>query len=134
MTYLDTMLEKALAAREKAYAPYSQFLVGACLLSSNGHYYTGCNVENASYGLCICAEASAICQMVIHGEQIIKEALIVGTGNVLCSPCGACRQRLFEFAPHDVIIHMGNQQGHLQTTTLSALLPAAFGPNNLEHP
>lgn len=110
----------------RAYAPYSKFHVGAALLTESGAIYTGCNVENASYGLTICAERAAICAAVAgEGPGMRLRALAVLNGNSApCSPCGACRQVIFEFGPEAVVIYQGPDA--LAETTAAALLPAGF--------
>ena len=125
------MFEAATKVRERAYVPYSKFKVGAAILTENNHIVVGCNVENAAYPQSQCAEASAIGNMVSQGYSIIKEVLVIGSGDLLCSPCGACRQRIREFASLKTPIHMCNTKGHLKTSTLEELLPDSFGPENL---
>jgi cytidine deaminase len=125
------LFERALAVRQQAYAPYSHFLVGACILTTAGNLYAGCNVENASYGLSLCAEANAITQMVIAGERDIAEILVIGDGQSLCSPCGACRQRIKEFAKNTTPVHICAIDGTCKTMTLEELFPLSFGPENL---
>lgn len=127
----DALFAAALSAMEKAYAPYSEFSVGAAIRGARGEIYAGCNVENAAYPQGCCAEASAISAMVLAGERVIAEVCVVGRGSALVTPCGGCRQRLREFAGDDVAIHMCDSQGLRKTVTLGALLPMAFGPNNL---
>ena len=117
--------------RENAHVPYSQFKVGAAFLTENDSIISGCNVENAAYPQSQCAEASAIGNLVSNGYTKIKEIVVIGSGNLLCSPCGGCRQRLREFASLDTLIHMCNINGHLKTSTLEELLPDSFGPENL---
>ena len=129
--YFVQMFEVATKVRERAYVPYSKFKVGAAILTENNHIVVGCNVENAAYPQSQCAEASAIGNMVSQGYSIIKEVLVIGSGDLLCSPCGACRQRIREFASLKTPIHMCNTKGHLKTSTLQELLPDSFGPENL---
>ena len=129
--YFVQMFEAATKVRERAYVPYSKFKVGAAILTENNHIVVGCNVENAAYPQSQCAEASAIGNMVSQGYSIIKEVLVIGSGDLLCSPCGACRQRIREFASLKTPIHMCNTEGHLKTSTLEELLPDSFGPENL---
>ena len=117
--------------RENAHVPYSQFKVGAAFLTENNSIISGCNVENAAYPQSQCAEASAIGSLVSNGYKKIKEVVVIGSGELLCSPCGGCRQRLREFASLDTLIHMCNMDGHLKTSTLAELLPDSFGPENL---
>lgn len=134
MTSFDpTLFEKARAALSHSYSPYSHFPVGCCLKTANGKYYTGANIENASYSITLCAEAVAIAQMVHQGEKKIAEIFVIGHGDALCTPCGACRQRIREFASDDTLIHIGDAQGYRATFTLGELLPHSFGPENLEH-
>lgn len=133
------LFEAALAAREAAYAPYSDFLVGAAIRTASGEIVPGCNVENAAYPQGACAEAGAISAMLMAGERRIAEIAVVGdlknavsdgTGP-LCTPCGGCRQRIREFAGPETPIHVCGLEGHRRTFTLEELLPASFGPENL---
>ena len=132
MNEIETMLAKANQARANAYAPYSHFTVGCCIKTSQNNYFTGCNVENASYSLTTCAEASAITHMVTAGEQKISALLVVAGGDILCTPCGACRQRIREFALPDTPVYLCNPLSYQSTMTLIELLPASFGPEHLE--
>ena len=125
------LFEAAKKVRDKAHVPYSKFKVGAALLTEDNSIVVGCNVENAAYPQSQCAEATAIGNLVSQGFSKIKEVLVIGSGNLLCSPCGGCRQRLREFASLDVNIHMCDSNGHLNTSTLQELLPDSFGPENL---
>ena len=127
----NNLFEAAKIVRDKAHVPYSKFKVGAAFLTENNSIIVGCNVENAAYPQSQCAEASAIGNLVSQGFIKIKEVVVIGSGNLLCSPCGGCRQRLREFASLDVKIHMCNSEGHLKTSTLKELLPDSFGPENL---
>lgn len=125
-------LKLAQDAMNKAYAPYSKFHVGAVILAENGQYYAGCNVENAAYPEGNCAETSAIAAMVINGQRTITAIWVMGSGDALVTPCGGCRQRIREFAaPQTPIYICDPQQGIRLKTTLAALLPHSFGPNNL---
>jgi homotetrameric cytidine deaminase len=117
--------------RDNAHVPYSKFKVGAAFLTEDNSIIAGCNVENAAYPQSQCAEASAIGNLVAKGFTKIKEVVVIGSGDLLCSPCGGCRQRLREFAALDVNIHMCNVNGHIKTSTLEDLLPDSFGPENL---
>jgi cytidine deaminase len=123
--------QHALAARAHAYAPYSKFHVGVCILTEDEKLFPGCNVENAAYPLSQCAESGAIATMVVHGYQTIKTILILGSGETLITPCGACRQLLQEFAGPDLPILLADEQGVKQTLTLGDLLPMAFSKNHL---
>ena len=126
MKHLDDMLRLALEAREKAYAPYSRFRVGACLRTASGRLYAGCNVENASYPEGQCAETSALGALVLGGDREIVEVLVVAEGAEPCSPCGGCRQRLMELATPQTPVHMVSTTGKRKTMTLGELLPLAF--------
>ena len=121
----------ASAAMEHAYAPYSKFQVGAAILAGNGQIYSGCNVENAAYPVGTCAEAGAISAMVRDGVQQIREIVVIGRGDLLCTPCGGCRQRIREFAAPDTKIHVCGPEGLRRTFTRDELLPDSFGPDNL---
>jgi homotetrameric cytidine deaminase len=123
---MNDLLNAARQAFESAYAPYSDFKVGAALRAPSGRIYMGANVENAAYPIGNCAEASAIAAMVAAGERKIVEAAVVAAGDRLCTPCGGCRQRLAEFAGPDLQIHLGSPEGYRQTLTLGELLPHAF--------
>jgi len=125
------LIDAAVAAMAKAYAPYSNFPVGAALRGASGTIYAGCNVENAAYPQGCCAEASAISAMVLGGDTKIAEVAVAGKGEGLVTPCGGCRQRLREFAADDVLIHICGPQGLRRTVTLGELLPLSFGPDNL---
>lgn len=127
----ETLFEAAKLVREKAHVPYSNFKVGAAFLTSDNNIITGCNVENAAYPQSQCAEATAIGNMISNGNKKIIEIVVIGSGNLLCSPCGGCRQRIREFASLDIKIHMCNDEGHMKTSTLEELLPDSFGPENL---
>ena len=125
------MLALARGAMENAHAPYSGFSVGAVVRGANGKLYAGCNVENAAYPEGWCAEASAIAAMVVDGERRMVEIAVMGTGETLVTPCGGCRQRIREFAPDDVPVHVCSPEGVRQSFTLGELLPVSFGPENL---
>ena len=127
----EKLFDAAKQVRELAHVPYSKFKVGAAILTSNNKIIVGCNVENAAYPQTQCAEASAVGNMISQGETSITEAVIIGSGSLLCSPCGGCRQRLREFASPQTPIHMCNIDGHQKTLTLEELLPDSFGPENL---
>ena len=111
--------------------PYSRFRVGAALRAEDGRVFAGCNVENAAYPVGSCAEAGAIAAMILAGATRIAEALVIGDGEGLCTPCGGCRQRLREFAGPDVPVHVAGEQGLRRSFTIGELLPASFGPENL---
>jgi cytidine deaminase len=128
---IDKMLDRAQRAESNAYALYSHFSVGACIRTENDLLFSGCNVENAAYGLTQCAEASAIGSMVAAGELAIKEVVIVSSGEDFCPPCGACRQRLFEFSSSGTIIYLFNRGGERLQITMDELMPFPFGSKNL---
>jgi cytidine deaminase len=130
-TTLDAMLTAARSAREKAYAPYSKFLVGAAVLDEHGRIHAGCNVENAAYPQGVCAEAGALSAMVLAGGRKAVAVLVVGVAESPVTPCGGCRQKLREFAAPDTPILIANVQGVLLNLTLEQLLPHSFGPEHL---
>ena len=126
----SNLIEAAQKARENAYAPYSQFKVGAALLTKKGEVYTGCNVENASYGLTMCAERVAIYKAVCAGTTEFESMALVTDSSEPASPCGACRQVLAEFSG-DLEIIMTNLQGKIAKKSIAELLPMAFNKTNL---
>ena len=124
-------LEKA--AREaaaRAYAPYSEFPVGAAVVAASGKLYAGCNVENASFGLCNCAERTAIFTAIAAGEKSIKAVAVYTPTPLPTAPCGACRQVINEFGPEALVISVCDTKNRIETN-LTALLPGAFGPGDL---
>lgn len=131
MADVEALFKAASAAREKAYAPYSQFTVGAAIETPSGNVFAGANVENAAYPQGCCAEASAISAMVMGGEQAIAAILVVGGGDALVTPCGGCRQRIREFGGTDTPIHIAGPEGLRKSFTLGELLPYSFGPSHL---
>jgi cytidine deaminase len=128
----EDLLAKSRAVLELAYAPYSHFAVGACLRSADGRLFSGANIENASYALTLCAETNALVEMLKNGQRRWLELLIVSSGKDLCFPCGACRQRLFEFADPQSVCHLWSNTGDYQFVSLKDLFPFPFGPHNLE--
>jgi homotetrameric cytidine deaminase len=128
---IDDLVARAREARERAYAPYSRFLVGAAVLTSSGETFTGANVENASYSVAICAERVAASQAVASGHRDINAVAVVSSARTPTPPCGVCRQFLFEFDPDMTVVSEG-PDGDRRTWTLSDLLPDAFGPRDLE--
>jgi cytidine deaminase len=126
----NLLVGAARAARERAYAPYSRFLVGAALLGADGRVYSGCNVENASYGLTICAERCALFGAVASGQRAFQALALVTDVSPPAMPCGACRQVLRELAP-DLPIVAANLAGQRTETSLASLLPQSFGPESL---
>jgi cytidine deaminase len=122
------LVAAAAAARTAAYVPYSGFAVGAALRTAGGHVFTGCNVENASYGLSVCAERNAVFHAVACGEREIEAVAVVTENGV--TPCGACRQVLAEFNPCMTVI-VADAAGRQRIYSLPELLPNAFGPEHL---
>ncbi len=125
------MSKLALEMMARAYAPYSNFSVGAALRSGSGKLYGGCNVENAAYPQGTCAEASAISALIAGGDRKITEILVMAKANDPVTPCGGCRQKLREFAGDDAKIHLCDPEGHIKTVTLGELLPMSFRPSHL---
>ncbi len=121
---IQDLIKKAEAAKDEAYAPYSSFKVGAALETESGMIYTGCNVENSSFGLSMCAERIAIFKAVSEGERKFRRIAIVANTKGPVSPCGACRQVMSEFGNFDVIL--ANENGEIEQTTVDQLLPGAF--------
>ena len=130
----STILELIAAARGatgQAYCPYSTFAVGAAVLTEAGSIFAACNVENASYGLTMCAERSAIFRMVAErGHQTVMAMVVYTPTNTAAAPCGACRQVLHEFGPEARVISICDSSDRIDAP-LSQLLPSAFGPDNL---
>lgn len=120
------LLETARSVLTKAYAPYSNFRVGAALLTEQGNIYAGCNIENSSYGLTLCAERSAIASAITsEGEAMkIRAIAVVNAPQVACSPCGACRQVITEFGSEALVIFQGNRE--MLEKPIKELLPSAF--------
>ena len=124
----DGLLALARAARERAYAPYSKFMVGAALLTRDGRRFGGCNVENAAYGLCNCAERTALFNAIAAGCRPgdFAALAVIGDTPEPISPCGACRQVMAELCDGDMPVLLANLHGDMQETTVSALLPGSF--------
>jgi cytidine deaminase len=121
----DPLVEAALRARENAHAPFSKFRVGAAVEAEDGRVFTGCNVENATYGLTVCAERVAIFKAISEGARKFRRVAVVADTERLTPPCGACRQVLWEFCG-DVEIVLGNPGGMTETLRLGTLFPRAF--------
>jgi cytidine deaminase len=124
------LLDAARRARENAHAPFSNFRVGAAVLAKSGRIFAGCNVENASYGLTICAERVAIFKAISEGERGFDAVAVVADAEKLTPPCGACRQIIWEFCG-DAQVILGNLRGDEEIHRMSALLPHAFDASNL---
>ena len=127
----DALFDAARAVRARAYAPYSRFPVGAALVDEAGRVHAGCNVENAAYPVGTCAEAGAIAAMIAAGGRRIAAVLVLGDGPAPVTPCGACRQRIREFATSDTPVLVADPGGLRARFTVDDLLPASFGPENL---
>lgn len=127
----NELMEKAIQASQYAYIPYSKFPVGAALLTDTGEVFTGCNVENASYGLTICAERVALTKAISSGFRHFVAIAIYGPTKKYISPCGACRQFISEFG-NNIDIVMGNRQGEFTVAKSRELLPGAFSLNEEE--
>ena len=123
---ISELIEKALEAREKAYAPYSKFKVGAAVLTAGGKIYTGCNVENASYPVGICAERVAMSKAVADGETEFTVIAIVGSGENYCMPCGMCRQFMAEFCKEDFEIIVAKSVDDYKIMKIGEILPYTF--------
>jgi cytidine deaminase len=121
----DELVEAALAARLNAVAPYSNFKVGAALLTEDGSIYTGCNIENATYGLTVCAERVALWKALSEGARRFRRIAVASESARPATPCGSCRQLLWEYAG-DIEIILVNPQGRRETHQLQALFPEAF--------
>ncbi len=131
MDYKD-LAEKATLAKSKAVPPYSNFHVGAALLTEDGKIYLGGNIENSSYSLTICAERVAVFKAVSEGERNFKAIAIAGDDSDFCSPCGACRQVLNDLCGGELDVVMVNQKNELKIMKLSELLPLAFDIKHLK--
>lgn len=124
------LINEAEKARKRAYTPYSKFKVGAAVLSVDGKIFTGCNIENASFGLTLCAERVAIFKAISEGSTKFEAIAVVGDTDKPCSPCGACRQVISEFG-EDIPLIMANLKGDIKIKKIKELLPEAFGKNDL---
>lgn len=127
---MDLLIAKMISTASKAlahaYAPYSNYAVACCIQTDKDNLYTGINVENGSYGLSICAETSAIVAMITAGERRIKNVVLLAESDKLCSPCGACRQRINEFSISETKIHLCTKDSIIHSSTIDKLLPMAF--------
>ncbi|MCY1119001.1 cytidine deaminase [Bacillus safensis] len=125
------LISEAVKARDFAYAPYSKFKVGAALLSNDGKVYGGCNIENAAYGMCNCAERTALFKAYSEGITSFQMLAVVADTDRPVSPCGACRQVISELCAPDMPVILTNLKGHIYETTVNELLPGAFSPEDL---
>lgn len=131
LDYKD-LIEKAREAYKNAYVPYSHYPVGAAVKWESGRITSGCNVENASYGLTVCAERNAVFCGAAQGERKIKAVAVAVPGEDMPSPCGACRQVIREFA-RDCLVILANGKGEIQVKSLQEILPGSFGPEFLSN-
>lgn len=128
---IEKLIEEAKAARKKAYVPYSKFGVGAALLTTDGKVYHGCNIENAAYSMCNCAERTALFKAYSEGDRDFQMLAVVAETERPCSPCGACRQVISELCPRDMKVVLTNLKGDVLEITVEELLPGAFSPEDL---
>ncbi|MBT2754689.1 cytidine deaminase [Mesobacillus foraminis] len=130
---MDTkmLIQEARKAMEKAYVPYSKFQVGAALLTEDGKVYQGCNIENAAYSMCNCAERTAIFSAYAQGDRKFKGLAVIADTDRPVSPCGACRQVISELCPNDMKVVLTNLNGDIKEITVEELLPGAFSPEDL---
>ena len=128
----DELIERAKNARHAAHAPYSNFEVGAALVSTDGRVFTGCNIENSAYGLSMCAERVAIFKAVSEGAQEFTKIAVVTDTETLTPPCGCCRQMIWEFASGTTEVILANLTGEVRTFDIKELLPEAFDARFLE--
>ncbi|MEH7124100.1 cytidine deaminase [Bacillus sp. JJ1503] len=128
---VEKLIEEAKVARERAYVPYSKFKVGAALLTSDGKVYHGCNIENAAYSMCNCAERTAIFKAYSEGVRNFTAMAVIADTDRPCSPCGACRQVIAELCPKDMKVYLTNLKEDILEITIEQLLPGAFSPEDL---
>ncbi|OPF51988.1 cytidine deaminase [Clostridium baratii] len=127
------LIREAIKVREKAYCPYSNFKVGAAVLFEDGNIYTGCNIENASFGATNCAERTAIFNGVSNGNRVIKEIVLIGDTNSYTYPCGICRQVITEFAENkNIKIYIVKNENDFIEKTLEEIMPGSFTKRDLE--
>lgn len=125
------LIDEAKLARDKAYTPYSKFKVGAALVTKSGKVFHGCNIENAAYSMCNCAERTALFSAFAHDEREFTTMAVVADTPGPVSPCGACRQVISELCPQDMVLVLTNLKGDVQEITVGELLPGAFSPEDL---
>ncbi|CAD5273385.1 Cytidine deaminase [Alteromonas sp. 38] len=128
---IKKLIEQAQEVQQHSHSPYSNFKVGAAVLTESGDIFAGCNVESAAYPLGQCAEASAIGNMVSHGHKRIQSIVVASQNDEFCFPCGGCRQKIAEFAPDDTPVVMVTKSGKTHETTIGELLPNAFRAHDL---
>lgn len=128
---LEHLYEQALAAREKAYVPYSKFAVGAALLTKDGKIYRGCNIENAAYSMCNCAERTAFFKAISEGDTEFVALVVTADTDRPVPPCGACRQVMAEFCDKDMKVFLTNIKGDIFETTVEELLPGSFAAEDM---
>lgn len=128
---IEKLIEESKKAREKAYVPYSKFGVGAALLTTDGKVYHGCNIENAAYSMCNCAERTALFKAYSEGDRDFSMLAVIADTDRPCSPCGACRQVISELCPKDMKVVLTNLKGDILELTVAELLPGAFSPEDL---
>lgn len=126
MIKLEELIEVARSAREKAYAPYSKFQVGAAVETCEGEVYSGCNVENSSYGLTICAERAALVKAISEGKRRFSRIVVIADTKIPVPPCGACRQVILELCGKDALVVMTNLNGEMESRRIEDLLPLPF--------
>lgn len=129
----EQLIEAATDARNKAYVPYSNYSVGAALLTSGGEVYTAGNIENAAYPMTICAERTSLFKAFSDNDKDYQTLAVVADSNRPVPPCGACRQVMAELCPGDMRVLLANLDGDVQTTTVSELLPGAFNAGDMNH-
>ncbi|MGD6847179.1 cytidine deaminase [Rossellomorea aquimaris] len=127
----EQLIQEAKLAREKAYVPYSKFKVGAALLSKGGKVYHGCNIENAAYSMCNCAERTALFKAYSEGDTDYSMIAVVADTARPVPPCGACRQVISELCPKEMKVVLTNLKGDVEELTVAELLPGAFSPEDL---
>lgn len=127
----NNLIEEAINIREKAYVPYSKFRVGAALLTKSGKVFSGCNIENAAYSVCCCAERVAIFKAISDGETEFIEMAVAADTERPVPPCGACRQVMSEFFHKDMDIHLTNLKKNVKTFKMKELLPFSFESGDL---
>ncbi|WP_396105205.1 cytidine deaminase [Cytobacillus firmus] len=128
---IDQLIHEAKIARDRAYVPYSKFKVGAALLSSDGQVFHGCNIENAAYSMCNCAERTALFKAYSDGVKSFSAIAVVADTDRPVPPCGACRQVISELCPPEMKVVLTNLKGDIRELTVEELLPGAFSPEDL---